>query len=85
MREIRAAKDLLDAGLENPEGRNDLIHATVTDEEELFDVLGQLRNVYPNILRLDFENSRTAPLSLTAQQATMSRTGVPSSSSPIST
>ena len=61
MREIKGPlKDLLDAGLENPEGRNDLIHATVTDEEELFDVLGQLRNVYPNILRLDFENSRTA-------------------------
>jgi exonuclease SbcD len=61
MREIKGPLDMLiKAGLENPAGQNDLIHATVTDDEEMFDVLGQLRNVYPNILRLDFENSRTA-------------------------
>lgn len=61
MREIKGPlEELLNAGLVNPTGMNDLIHATVTDEEEMFDVLGQLRSMYPNILRLDFENSRTA-------------------------
>ena len=38
----------------------DYIHATLTDEEEIYDAIGQLRSVYPNIMRLDFENSRTA-------------------------
>ena len=37
----------------------DYIHATLTDEEEIYDAIGQLRSVYPNIMRLDFENSRT--------------------------
>jgi len=38
----------------------DYIHATLTDEEDIYDAIGQLRSVYPNIMRLDFENSRTA-------------------------
>lgn len=38
----------------------DYIHATLTDEEEIYDAIGKLRAVYPNIMRLDFENSRTA-------------------------
>ncbi len=37
----------------------DYIRAILTDEEELFDAIGQLRQVYPNIMRLDFANSRT--------------------------
>ncbi len=36
------------------------IHATLTDEENIVDAIGMLRNIYPNIMRLDFENSRTA-------------------------
>lgn len=35
----------------------DYIHVTLTDREELFDAAGQLRQVYPNLLRLDFEIS----------------------------
>lgn len=38
----------------------DYIHATLTDEEEIYDAIGKLRSVYPNIMRLDFENSRSA-------------------------
>lgn len=38
----------------------DYIHATLTDEEEIYDAIGKLRSIYPNIMRLDFENSRTA-------------------------
>lgn len=37
----------------------DYIHATLTDDEDIYDAIGQLRSVYPNIMRLDFENSRT--------------------------
>ena len=38
---------------------DDYIHATLTDEEELYDAVGQLRDKYPNLMRLEFENSRT--------------------------
>ena len=37
----------------------DYIHAIITDEEEIYDALGQLRQVYPNLMALDLENSRT--------------------------
>jgi exonuclease SbcD len=36
----------------------DFIRAILTDEDEIYDAIGQLRQVYPNIMRLDFENSR---------------------------
>ncbi len=38
----------------------DYIHVTLTDEENLVDPMGRLRVVYPNIMKLDFRNSRTA-------------------------
>lgn len=38
----------------------DYIHATLTDEDDLYDAIGRLRSVYPNIMHLEFENSRTA-------------------------
>lgn len=41
---------------------DDYIHATLTDEEELYDAVGQLRDKYPNLMRLEFENSRTKAL-----------------------
>lgn len=37
----------------------DYIHAILTDEEEIYDAIGKLRSVYPNIMRLDFENSKS--------------------------
>jgi len=38
----------------------DYIRATLTDEEELMEPMKALREVYPNVLRMDIENSRTA-------------------------
>jgi exonuclease SbcD len=38
---------------------NDYLRVILTDEEEIIDPLGKLRSVYPNIMSLDFENSRT--------------------------
>lgn len=37
----------------------DYLRVVLTDEEELIDPLGKLRSVYPNVMCLDFENSRT--------------------------
>ena len=38
---------------------NDYLHITLTDEEEIYDVFGKLRAVYPNVMTLDFDNKRT--------------------------
>ena len=38
---------------------NDYMHITLTDEEEIYDVFGKLRAVYPNLMSLDFDNART--------------------------
>lgn len=37
----------------------DYLHITLTDEEEIYDVFGKLRAVYPNLMALDFDNART--------------------------
>lgn len=37
----------------------DYMHITLTDEEEIYDVFGKLRAVYPNLMSLDFDNQRT--------------------------
>lgn len=38
---------------------DDYIKAVLTDEEELYDAIGRMREVYPNVMRLEFKNSRT--------------------------
>lgn len=37
----------------------DYIHVTLTDEEDIPDVIGKLRSIYPNIMKLDYDNHRT--------------------------
>jgi len=60
LREIKGPiAELLRIGREEPDGAEDYIHATLTDEEEIYDAIGQLRQVYPNLMVLDFESSRT--------------------------
>ncbi|MHC1723594.1 MAG: exonuclease SbcCD subunit D [Aminipila sp.] len=38
---------------------DDYIHITLTDEEDIPDVIGKLRSIYPNIMKLDYDNKRT--------------------------
>ncbi|MDD2351626.1 MAG: exonuclease SbcCD subunit D [Synergistaceae bacterium] len=60
LREIKGPiTELLSIGREGTEGSEDYIHVTLTDEEEIYDAIGQLRQVYPNLMVLDFENNRT--------------------------
>ena len=35
------------------------LHITLTDEEDIPDALGKLRAIYPNIMKLDYDNQRT--------------------------
>ena len=39
---------------------DDYIYAVLTDEDELYDAAGKLRSIYPNLMHIDIENSRTA-------------------------
>ena len=50
---------------ESYEGTNleDYIHVTLTDEEEILDAIGRMRQVYPNIMSIEFENNRSRTLS----------------------
>lgn len=31
----------------------------LTDEEDIFDAVGKLRAIYPNLMRLEYDNTRT--------------------------
>ncbi len=37
----------------------DYIQITLTDEADIFDALGKLRAIYPNLMKLEYDNSRT--------------------------
>lgn len=70
MREIKGPMEALtDPKIYGQANTLDYIHATLTDEEEIYDAIGKLRSVYPNIMRLDFENSRTTRSSETKMAA----------------
>ena len=38
---------------------DDYYHITLTDEEDIIDVVGKLRSIYPNVMRIDYDNTRT--------------------------
>ena len=38
---------------------SDYMHITLTDEEDVPDAIGKLRSIYPNIMKLDYDNTRT--------------------------
>lgn len=40
--------------------RTAYLHITLTDEQEIPDAIGKLRTIYPNIMKLDYCNTRTA-------------------------
>lgn len=46
-------------------GKDDYIKAILTDEDEIPGAVGRLRTAYPNILSLQYENSRTATVGAT--------------------
>ena len=46
---------------------NDYIRAIITNEEPVYDAIGQIRRIYPNTLKLEIKNSKTA-LSIEEQE-----------------
>ncbi len=60
LHEMREIEGMIDDLVDDKYYSMDYIHATITNEENLVDPMGRLRMVYPNIMKLDFKNSRTA-------------------------
>lgn len=60
MREIKGSYDELTlmSNYENT-AADDFLRITLTDEDYVYDALGKLRVIYPNIMRLDYDNART--------------------------
>ena len=60
LRELRGTYEELTCK-PNYEGTHtdDYLRITLTDEEDIPDVIGKLRVIYPNLLRLDYDNRRT--------------------------
>lgn len=61
VREIRGAYDEITrrSFYENKAFRNDLLHVVLTDEDEVYDAIGKLRIIYPNVMSIRYDNART--------------------------
>lgn len=44
---------------ENTSYKNDFVHITLTDEDDVPDAVGKLRIIYPNLLGIAYDNKRT--------------------------
>ncbi|HBU11173.1 MAG TPA: exonuclease sbcCD subunit D [Clostridiales bacterium] len=60
MREIKGPLALLTSQEIADGDCEDYLRVILTDEEEIVDPMGKLRSRYPNVMALDFENSRTS-------------------------
>ena len=60
LREIRGTyMELMDRRNYGGTATEDYLHITLTDEEDVTDAIGKLRTVYPNLMKLDYDNTRT--------------------------
>ena len=61
MREIKGSlEQLLSDEVSSQGNKEDYLRVILTDEEEIIDPMGKIRSIYPNVMALDFENSRTS-------------------------
>ena len=60
MREIKGSySQVTDRGFYAGTATDDYLHITLTDEEDILDAIGKLRSIYPNVMKLDYDNRRT--------------------------
>jgi exonuclease SbcD len=60
MREIKGPIDkLTSAEVLRCAEREDYMRVVLTDEDDIVDAMGKIRSAYPNVMALDFENSRS--------------------------
>ena len=74
LREIRGSYEELTLRA-NYQGSNtgDYLHVTLTDEEDVPNALDRLRTIYPNIMKLDYDNTRTRAAQWIPDQTEMER------------
>ena len=61
MREIKGEiETLMSEKIVSLANKDDYLRVILTDEAEIVDPMSKLRSIYPNIMNLDFENSRTS-------------------------
>ena len=70
MREIRGTYEelTLRKNYENT-ATDDYLRVVLTDEQDVPDALARLRTVYPNLMRLDYDNARTRAAGITIAEA----------------
>lgn len=73
MREIKGKYDeIMMNG--NQEKSDDYVHIILTDEEDIPNAMGKLRLVYPNLMKLDYDNTRTRSIGkITSAEKTETR------------
>lgn len=60
MREIKGTcRELTEKSHYAGTNQDDYMHITLTDEEDIPDAMGKLRVIYPNLMKLDYDNKRT--------------------------
>ena len=60
MRQLRGSfAQLTDPGAYRHTQTDDYLHIVLTDEEDVPEAIGKLRLIYPNILKLSYDNTRT--------------------------
>ncbi|MGM9638744.1 MAG: exonuclease SbcCD subunit D [Butyricicoccaceae bacterium] len=60
LREVRGTfAQLTDKAFYTAQQTDDYLHIVLTDEEDVPNAMGQLRVVYPNMMKLDYDNRRT--------------------------
>ena len=70
MREIRGTlADVTSPFVVHAGDPTDYLRVTLTDEDELYDPQRALKEVYPNLMRLDFDNTRTRTAGIDGMEA----------------
>jgi len=60
LREIRGTfAELTDKAYYSAQTADDYLHITLTDEEDVPEAMGRLRIIYPNLMKLTYDNTRT--------------------------
>ena len=60
MREVRGTyNEIMNRNSYRGTNTDDYIHIVLTDEQDEPDAISKLRNVYPNLMRLEYDNKRT--------------------------
>ena len=52
---------------------NDYIHAVLTDEDDVLDAAAKLRAVYPNLMKMEYDNTRTRTAAVPIESASVNR------------